>query len=124
MSIRFQTLVLWGQQDAHISYEMAPLSVDLCEQGRLVTFPEATHWVLHDQTTPFYMMNWNVYYPQALYTDVENLRERAYHRYAARILPCLIGVGGHPDLIGHVEGVYHRDAGLKRAPRMPCSARA
>jgi pimeloyl-ACP methyl ester carboxylesterase len=28
---------------------MAPLSVDLCENGRLVTFKDATHWVMHDE---------------------------------------------------------------------------
>ncbi|MGB2895784.1 MAG: alpha/beta hydrolase [Anaerolineales bacterium] len=47
--IRVPTLVLWGQQDPHISYEMAQLSVDLCESGRLVTFEDATHWVMHDK---------------------------------------------------------------------------
>ena len=47
--IKVPTLILWGQQDPHISYEMAPLSVDLCEDGRLVTFEDATHWVLHDE---------------------------------------------------------------------------
>ncbi len=46
--IRVPTLVLWGQQDPHISYDMAPLSVDLCETGRLVTFEDATYWVMHD----------------------------------------------------------------------------
>ena len=48
--IQTPTLVLWGQQDPHLSYEMAPLSVDLCEDGRLVTFEDATHWVLHDKS--------------------------------------------------------------------------
>jgi pimeloyl-ACP methyl ester carboxylesterase len=47
--IQVPTLVLWGQQDPHLSYEMAPLSVDLCENGRLVTFKDATHWVMHDE---------------------------------------------------------------------------
>ncbi len=47
--IRVPTLIIWGQQDPHISYEMAALSVDLCETGRLVTFEDATHWVLHDK---------------------------------------------------------------------------
>jgi len=47
--IQMPTLVLWGQQDPHISYEMAPLSVDFCENGRLVTFEDATHWVMHDK---------------------------------------------------------------------------
>jgi len=47
--IRVPTLVLWGQRDPHLCYEMAPLSVDLCEDGRLVTFQDATHWVMHDK---------------------------------------------------------------------------
>ena len=47
--ISVPTLVVWGRQDPHISYEMAPLSVDLCDDGRLVTFEDATHWVMHDK---------------------------------------------------------------------------
>jgi pimeloyl-ACP methyl ester carboxylesterase len=47
--IQVPTLVLWGQQDPHLSHEMAPLSVDLCEVGRLVMFEDATHWVMHDK---------------------------------------------------------------------------
>jgi pimeloyl-ACP methyl ester carboxylesterase len=48
--IQIPTLVLWGQQDPHLSYEMAQLSLDLCEEGRLVTFEDATHWVLYDKS--------------------------------------------------------------------------
>jgi pimeloyl-ACP methyl ester carboxylesterase len=47
--IQVPTLVLWGQQDPYLSYEMAPLSVDLSEAGRLITFEDATHWVMHDK---------------------------------------------------------------------------
>ena len=47
--IQVPTLILWGQQDPHISYEMAPLSVIPCQDGRLVTFEDATHWVMHDK---------------------------------------------------------------------------
>jgi pimeloyl-ACP methyl ester carboxylesterase len=47
--IQVPTLVLWGKQDPHISYEMAPLSVEMCDEGRLVTFEDATHWVLFDE---------------------------------------------------------------------------
>jgi len=47
--IQVPTLILWGQQDPHISYEMAPLSAEFCQNGRLVTFEDATHWVLHDK---------------------------------------------------------------------------
>jgi pimeloyl-ACP methyl ester carboxylesterase len=47
--IRVPTLVAWGRQDPHISYEMAPLSADQCQDCRLVTFDDAGHWVLHDK---------------------------------------------------------------------------
>ncbi len=47
--VKVPTLVLWGQQDPYLSYEMAALSVELCEDGRLVTFEDATHWVLFDK---------------------------------------------------------------------------
>jgi epoxide hydrolase 4 len=47
--IQVPTLILWGKQDPHISYEMASLSVEMCEEGSLVTFEDATHWVLHDE---------------------------------------------------------------------------
>jgi pimeloyl-ACP methyl ester carboxylesterase len=47
--IQVPTLILWGRQDPHISYEMAPLSADLCDEARLVTFEDATHWVMHDK---------------------------------------------------------------------------
>jgi len=47
--IQVPTLVLWGKQDPHLSHEMAQPSVDLCENGRLVTFEDATHWVMQDK---------------------------------------------------------------------------
>lgn len=43
------TLVLWGEGDIALRAEMAWPSVDLCRDGRLVTFPQATHWVQHDE---------------------------------------------------------------------------
>lgn len=43
------TLVLWGENDVALSKEMAQPSCDLCDQAELVTFPEATHWVQHDE---------------------------------------------------------------------------
>lgn len=48
--IQVPTLILWGKQDPHLSYEMAVLSVKLCENGQLVTFEGATHWVLRDES--------------------------------------------------------------------------
>ncbi|MEN8241459.1 MAG: alpha/beta hydrolase [Chloroflexota bacterium] len=47
--IKVPTLILWGKRDPHLSYEMAPLSLEYCSDGRLVTFEDATHWVLHDK---------------------------------------------------------------------------
>jgi hypothetical protein len=64
----------------------------------------------HDQTTPFYMMNLNKYYPRAPYASGENVSgEQAYNRYGSRILPYLISVGGYPDILGHVSGVLVGD---------------
>jgi len=60
----------------------------------------------HDQTTPFFMMNLNKYYPQAIYEIGDEISgEQAYNRYAMRITPYLISVGGYPDIIGPVVGV-------------------
>lgn len=42
------TLIIWGRHDAFLSYEMAELSVQKCENGRLVIIPNATHWVQHE----------------------------------------------------------------------------
>lgn len=43
------TLVLWGERDQALIPEMAPRSVDYCEDGRLERFPDATHWLPHEQ---------------------------------------------------------------------------
>ncbi len=43
------TLMLWGAQDIALSLEMAHPSIELCDRGRLVVYPDATHWVQHDE---------------------------------------------------------------------------
>jgi len=43
------TLIIWGKKDPHLSYQMAPLSLELCQEGELVYFDDATHWVQHDK---------------------------------------------------------------------------
>jgi len=64
----------------------------------------------HDQTTPFYMMNLNKYYPRAQYKNGKNVSGgQAYNRYAVRIMPYLISVGGYPDILGHTVGVLVGD---------------
>ena len=43
------TLVMWGQQDDFLESRMAAESLDYCDAGQLMTFPSATHWVLHER---------------------------------------------------------------------------
>lgn len=42
------TLMLWGKQDVALSHRMAQPSIDYCDDGKLVSFEDATHWVQHD----------------------------------------------------------------------------
>lgn len=48
--IQVPTLILWGKQDPHLCFEMAELSVKLCNNGQLITFDDSTHWVLRDES--------------------------------------------------------------------------
>lgn len=43
------TLMIWGKNDIALSSDMAQPSIDLCDDGRLIFFEEATHWVQHDE---------------------------------------------------------------------------
>lgn len=47
--VHVPTLMLWGAQDVALGSEMAQPSIDLCDDGRLVLFDDATHWVQHDK---------------------------------------------------------------------------
>jgi epoxide hydrolase 4 len=42
-------LIQWGQRDAFLSSEMAAESVKRCEQGRLILYENASHWVQHEE---------------------------------------------------------------------------
>jgi pimeloyl-ACP methyl ester carboxylesterase len=44
------TLILWGKKDFALRPEMAQESVEYCDDGRLVYFDEATHWIQHEET--------------------------------------------------------------------------
>jgi pimeloyl-ACP methyl ester carboxylesterase len=43
------TAVIWGERDEYLLTEMAPRSVEYCENGRLERIPEGTHWVHHER---------------------------------------------------------------------------
>lgn len=49
MRVHVPTLILWGMQDVALSHRMARLSLDYCQDGKLVLFEDATHWVQHDE---------------------------------------------------------------------------
>ena len=48
MRIRVPTLMMWGMKDFALTHRMARPSLDYCEDGKLILFPEATHWVQRD----------------------------------------------------------------------------
>ena len=43
--IKVPTLMMWGLQDFALSHRMARPSMDYVDEGNLILFPEATHWV-------------------------------------------------------------------------------
>lgn len=42
------TLIIWGENDQALVPEMAPKSVDYCDDGRLEQASDATHWIPHE----------------------------------------------------------------------------
>ncbi|MEJ2010961.1 MAG: alpha/beta hydrolase [Anaerolineales bacterium] len=47
--VQVPTLILWGERDVALETSMAQASLKWCKDGRLVTFPRASHWVQHDE---------------------------------------------------------------------------
>jgi len=42
-------MMLWGKRDTALGEGMAQRSIELCDNGRLVIFDNASHWVQHDE---------------------------------------------------------------------------
>jgi pimeloyl-ACP methyl ester carboxylesterase len=49
MHVRVRTLMLWGVHDVALSRRMARPSLDYCDDGNLIFFPDATHWVQREE---------------------------------------------------------------------------
>lgn len=47
--VNVPTLMLWGMKDFALSHRMARPSMDYCKDGKLLFFPDATHWVQHEE---------------------------------------------------------------------------
>ena len=45
LRVKVPTLMMWGMQDFALSHRMARPSMDYVDEGNLILFPEATHWV-------------------------------------------------------------------------------
>ncbi|MFW6063032.1 MAG: alpha/beta fold hydrolase [Chloroflexota bacterium] len=43
------TLIIWGRRDIALGPALARLSIQMCDDGRLVYIDEASHWVQHEQ---------------------------------------------------------------------------
>lgn len=48
-TVRLPTRILWGQGDAFLQFEMAEASLCYCTDGELIPFPNATHWLQHEE---------------------------------------------------------------------------
>jgi pimeloyl-ACP methyl ester carboxylesterase len=48
MRIKVRTLMMWGMKDIALTHRMARPSIDYVDEGNLMLFPDATHWVQHD----------------------------------------------------------------------------
>jgi pimeloyl-ACP methyl ester carboxylesterase len=48
--LHLPTLVLWGTQDLFLDRELAQLSAEMCDDGRLILLEEATHWILREES--------------------------------------------------------------------------
>jgi len=46
--IRVPAMLLWGEQDRFLGPHLTGHTMELCEQGELVLFPDNTHWVNHE----------------------------------------------------------------------------
>jgi epoxide hydrolase 4 len=41
--------ILWGARDRFLAAELAELSLRYCKRGELTVFPDATHWLQHEE---------------------------------------------------------------------------
>jgi epoxide hydrolase 4 len=48
-TVRVHTRMLWGVRDAFLMVEMAQDSLKYCTQAELITFPDASHWLQHEE---------------------------------------------------------------------------
>jgi epoxide hydrolase 4 len=47
--VHVPTHILWGKKDVFLLAEEAQESLQYCADGRLTYFPDATHWLQHEE---------------------------------------------------------------------------
>jgi pimeloyl-ACP methyl ester carboxylesterase len=47
--LKMPVLIIWGMKDMALEHQLAKLSLKKCEKGKLIYFPDATHWVQHEK---------------------------------------------------------------------------
>lgn len=45
VNVKVRTLMMWGMKDFALTHRLARPSMDYCDEGNLILFPESTHWV-------------------------------------------------------------------------------
>ena len=48
-TVRVPTRILWGERDRFLLFEMAEASLRYCSDGEVISFPEASHWLQHEE---------------------------------------------------------------------------
>ena len=48
-TVRVPTRILWGQRDSFLLPEMAQESLRYCTNAELISFPDASHWLQHEE---------------------------------------------------------------------------
>lgn len=43
-------LLIWGEKDKFLDFSLAKASMQFCIRGQLISFPDATHWLLHEKS--------------------------------------------------------------------------
>lgn len=49
-TVRVPTRIFWGERDAFLRAEMAEESVAYCASATLIRFPQASHWLQHEES--------------------------------------------------------------------------
>lgn len=47
--VHVPTRIIWGAKDVALSRQLAPLSLEMCDDGELFFLEQGTHWVQHDE---------------------------------------------------------------------------